>query len=531
MRMLVCLFLLCPFVLGQDSPASAPNTSPNSDTQGQSLADIARKLRKDHTQEVRTTPEDVKKLLESVDEILSFASEDSGFPKHSAVKSRLVSEKDVENSARERLAKQEYTQRFARAELTMKKFGLLPKEFSLREFLVRATGKQVAAYYDDETKMISLLNWIPAETQAPILAHELTHALQDQNYNLQKWMGREHKPASSPNAKSSQGESNDDGLTARDAVVEGQAMVVYIDFILAKFGRNLQNTPGLVYQMEDPAVKATPDTELLHDAPMILRETGTFPYRSGLIFEGELLQAGGKQMAFAGAFARPPRSTHEVFQPRAYIDKEPLPSLTIPDLRPVVGDKYEVFDKGGIGELDVRAILEQSGNRKIAESLASAWQGGRYIAFRKLPSTAEPSTTADLALFYVSRWRSPEAAGQFARLYAGAVTQRYQKVSPQPVPACTGDRCPVFAAYNMTEEGPASIQQFADNTVVVCEGFDDATASQLRTAWRVAPHQTQAENQSWDELSLRLARVPEFAAFQEQIGRRMLQLALEAVKK
>lgn len=307
-------------------------------------------------------------------------------------------------------------------------------------------------------------------------------------------------------------------------------MVVYLDFALAKFGRNLQNTPGLVYQMEDPAVKATPDSELLHDAPMILRETGTFPYRSGLIFEGELLQAGGKPMAFAGAFARPPRSTHEVLQPRAYIDREPLPSLTIPDLRPVVGEKYEVFDKGGIGELDVRAILEQSGNRKIAEGLASAWKGGRYVAFRKLPSTAGPSTTADLALFYVSRWRSPEAAAQFAHVYAGAVTQRYRKVFVQPVPACTGDRCPAFAAYNTTDEGPASIQQFTDNTVIVCEGFDDATASQLRAVWREAPHQTEAENQGWDELSLRLESIPEFAAFQDQIGRQMLQRVLEAAK-
>ena len=72
-------------------------------------------------------------------------------------------------------------------------------------------------------------------------------------------------------------------MTARDAVVEGQAMVVLIDFQLARVGRNLQNTPGLVYQMEDPAVKASPDSELLHSAPMILREAGTFPYRYGLI--------------------------------------------------------------------------------------------------------------------------------------------------------------------------------------------------------------------------------------------------------
>ena len=68
--------------------------------------------------------------------------------------------------------------------------------------------------------------------------------------------------------------------------------------------------------------------------------------------------------------------------PRAYIEHEKLPSLAMPDLRQAVKEKYKVFDTGSVGELDVRAILEQSGNRKIADSLASNWQGGRYIAFR-----------------------------------------------------------------------------------------------------------------------------------------------------
>ncbi|HSS99386.1 MAG TPA: hypothetical protein VLK33_20265, partial [Terriglobales bacterium] len=270
MRILACLFLLCPFVLAQDS---------SSVEQGQSLADMARKVRKDHTQESRLTPEEEKKLLGSVTELLTFASEDSGFAKHSEVKSRFVDEKEVEKSTKERLAKKEYTQRFERSELTMKKFGLLPRDFSLREFLVKANGKQVAGYYDDETKTISLLNWVPYEAQVPVLAHELTHALQDQNFDLQKWLWE--KGGASQNTKTPK-DSTDDAMTARDAVVEGQAMVVFLDHILARIGRNLQNTPGLVYQMEDPAVKATVDTQMLHDAPMILREAGAFPYKSGL---------------------------------------------------------------------------------------------------------------------------------------------------------------------------------------------------------------------------------------------------------
>src|SRR5215470_20031431 len=111
----------------------------------------------------------------------------------------MVSKDDVEKFASGRLAKEEYTQRFAQAELSMKKLGFLPREFNLREFLVKSTGANVAGYYEDETKTISLLNWVPADKQEPILAHELTHALQDQNYDLRNWMKAASKPSGAAN--------------------------------------------------------------------------------------------------------------------------------------------------------------------------------------------------------------------------------------------------------------------------------------------------------------------------------------------
>src|ERR1700693_4090699 len=355
------------------------------DSSSPSLADVARKLRKDTTEEVRMTDSDTKKLFESVDRIFPFAAEDSGMAKHASVKRRLVGKADVEKYARGALAKEEFTQRFAQGELSMKKLGFLPREFNLREFLVKSTGQQVAAYYDDETKTISMLNWVPPDRQEPILAHELTHALQDQNYDLAKWMKAATKPASDQ-AKSG-APIDGDSQIARKAVVEGQAEVVYVDYLLKPLGRSLEDTPGLIYQMEEPAVKAVIDSQLMHDAPMILREMGTFAYREGLIFEGELLHKGGKKMAFAGAFARPPRNSLEVLQPASYINGEKLPALRIPDMRDVVGEQYEVYDAGGIGELDVRALLKQYGERKIADEISASWQGGSYMTFRRKDKT------------------------------------------------------------------------------------------------------------------------------------------------
>src|SRR3984885_13900694 len=309
------------------------------DSSSQSLADVARKLRKDTTEEVRMTDSDTKKLFESVDRIFTFAAEDTGMAKHASVKRRLVGKADVEKNASGALAKEEFAKRFAQEELSMKKIGFLPRNFNLKEFLVKSTGQEIAAYYDDETKTISMLNWVPPDRQEPILAHELTHALQDQNYDLAKWM--------KAGTKAGDGGATDDNAMARKAVVEGQAMVVYVDYMLKPVGRSLEDTPGLIYQMEEPAVRAVVDSQLMHDAPMILREARTFAYNAGLIFEGELLQKGGKKMAFAGAFARPPRNSHEVLQPETYIQGEKLPLVRIPDMRALLTNDYDVYDSGG----------------------------------------------------------------------------------------------------------------------------------------------------------------------------------------
>jgi len=478
---------------------------------GQSLADVARKLRKDTSEEIKMTDADTKRLFKSVDTIFDFASEDTGMPKHAVVKRRIVSKADVQKFVQGNLAKEEYAQRFVQEEMSMKKLGFIPRDFNLKEFVTKSSGQEIAGYYDPETKTISLLNWVPADRQEPILAHELTHALQDQNYDLTKWMKA---------AEKSKGGAEDESAVARKAVVEGQAMVTYVDYILKPVGRTLQDTPDLLYAMEDTSVKAMIDSQLMHDSPMVMREAGAFAYKEGLIFEGELLHKGGKQMAFAGAFARPPRNSHEVLHPETYINGEKLPALRIPDMKSVLNNQYDIYDSGSIGELDVRALLKQYGERKIADNLSSEWQGGSYVLYRRKSDSGADAlvTTADLALLYISRWKTPQAAARFAKFYAGAVPQRYHTAAAEQLAACSGESCPVAAAQLTTEEGPVIVEQWNDGTVIISESFDTPTAGKLRTAMRSGAGAAQAENLPQEEIGLRLFEIPAFQVFGDRMG-------------
>ena len=107
----------------------------------------------------------------------------------------------------------------------------------------------IAGLYHDETKTISLLNTVSMEKQGPILAHELTHALQDQNYDLLHWA----KAGSKAGKSGEQGDMIDESTTARHAIVEGQAMVVYLDYVLAPFDREEHD---LIDPLLDPMADA-----------------------------------------------------------------------------------------------------------------------------------------------------------------------------------------------------------------------------------------------------------------------------------
>src|SRR5581483_8891982 len=200
------------------------------------------------------------------------------------------------------------------------------------------------------------------------------------------------------------------------------------------------------------------------------------PYRDGLIFEGTLLQHGGKELAFAGALSHPPHTTHEILQPEAYLHPETFRPLPIPDVRPLIADKYTMYDSGSFGELDVRALLKQLGNRRVADEIASNWQGGAYLAFAPAGpggKVVPPSNAANVALLYVSHWKTTEALQKFAKLYADGVSLRYKTKEVRQKAACDpGADCLQWTTEIATEEGPVIIEEWPDNTLLISESFD-----------------------------------------------------------
>jgi len=425
--------------------------------------------------EPKISAKEAEELFHSVDEILKFASKDTSLPIHDEVKRRLVNRDEVVEFVKKHMSEDEDAQRLRRSELVLKKFGLLPRDFDLQSFLVVLLREQVAGYYDPQTKTVNLLDWIEPDQQKPVMAHELTHALQDQSFGLEKYM----KAGAADLATSNQEPTvediqNDEASAAHQAVVEGQAMVVLIDYELAPTGQSVVDSPQIVEALKAGMLLGTADSVEFRNAPIYIKEALTFPYRYGLDFETELLTKVGKEKAYAGVFRKPPRSTREIMEPSTYLAGEKIEAVRLPDFKNDFKN-YDKFDIGAVGEFDVSVLIDQYAGEQTAKRLYPHWRGGYYYAARPKGDKSAP-----LGLLYVSRWSSPEKASEFAWVYAKGLEQRYKHVresGDEALPSKTaGYTVETLTGKHswLTEEGSIFIDVQGD-TVVVSESLDQDT--------------------------------------------------------
>src|ERR1700728_2129681 len=435
------------------------------------------------TPETHITPEQAKELFSSIGPILQFASEDTKLPVKHQVKPHLTTRDDVEKYLLEKMKDDKDAKRMERSEIVLKKFGLIDADFHLQSFLVKLLDEQIAAYYDSKTKTVNLLDWIAPDTQKPVLAHELTHALQDQRVNLDKWQSQTSDELSRNFTDDRKHVATDEDDTAREAVLEGQAMAVFVDYSLAPAHKSLRSAPDLIENLLDNLTDDG-DSPVLSRAPLLLQESLLFPYKDGLKFEATLV-ADSKTPAgaYAAVLDRPPDSSYEIMNPHAYEQVVKAPLLNMPDIHPVIDAQYNPYDIGVMGELDVRILAELFGGNQVAAELTPAWDGGIYYAAQKKDAT-DKSSTASVALFYLSQWKTKEAAGDFVRMYGDELAKKYSTVSRDTSQETSRDEL----VYN-TNEGPVLIVTTGKD-VFVSESFDLATARKLEAVMLSAQPQS-----------------------------------------
>jgi hypothetical protein len=432
--------------------------------------------------ETHITPAQAKELFGLVDELIKFSSEETGLAIKSDVKRQMTDRNTVENYLKKKFEEDEGAKRLQRGEIVLEKFGLLDRDFALKPFLLALLKEQIEAYYDSKTKTVYMLDWVGIDEQKPVLAHELTHALQDQRTDLEKWSDQTPDEVSTNSREDTDHLARDEMDTAREAVVEGQATAVMMDYILKPMGKSLVKDPEILDVVKDQ-MSGSDNSPVLARAPLLLSESLLFPYKEGLSFEQDVWMDKGQAAAFAGALDRPPTSSWEIINPREY-EARHLPAVPLmPDIHPLVDKIYKAYDIGQVGQLDLHILTELFGGESVASDLVPAWDGGIYWAGQRLDAKtpAEQASTRSIALFYLSAWKSEESAVDFAALYAKQLPRKYSAVKPVDVtqvsvPAGIGPESEeqVFT----TNEGPVVITT-RGKLVFVAESFDLPLARQL----------------------------------------------------
>ncbi|MGA3346055.1 MAG: hypothetical protein ABSC76_14425 [Terracidiphilus sp.] len=377
----------------------------------------------------KITPEQGRQLFALVDQLIKFSSEETGLPIKSEVKRQITSRAAVEGYLKEKFEDDESAKRMQRGEIVLKKFGLLDRDFNLKPFLLALLKEQIEAYYDFKTKTVYMLDWVDIEEQKPVLAHELTHALQDQHSDLEKWNDQTPDDVSLNSQGDTDHLAKDEMDTAREAVVEGQATAVMMDYVLKPMGKSLVKDPELIETLKQQ-MSGAQDSPVLARAPLLLSESLLFPYREGLSFEQDIWMDQGQAAAFAGTMDRPPTSSWEIINPREYESKH-VPSIPLlPNIHPLVDKLYKPYDIGQMGQLDVHILSEIFGGDEAAANLTPAWDGGLYWAGQRLnaKTPVDQASTNSIAIFYLSVWKNEASAQAFAKLYADELGRKYSGV-------------------------------------------------------------------------------------------------------
>jgi len=432
--------------------------------------------------ETHITPEQAKELFALVDQLIKFSSDETGLAIKADVKRKMTTRADVEAYLKEKFDEDQGAKRLQQGEIVLNKFGLLDRDFALKPFLLALLKEQIEAIYDSKTKTVNMLDWVDVEEQKPVLAHELTHALQDQRSGLDKWSDQTPDEVSRNSHDDTDHLARDEMDTAREAVVEGQATAVMMDYILKPMGKSLLKDPEVLDVVKEQ-MSGSDNSPVLARAPVLLSESLLFPYREGLSFEQDVWMDKGQAAAFAGTLDQPPSSSWEIINPREYEARHLAAVPLLPDIHPLVDKLYKPYDIGQVGQLDLHILAEIFGGDSAARDLTPAWDGGIYWAGQSLSAKtpAELASTKSIALLYLSRWKTAASAQAFAQLYSNELPRKYSGVRPDEAAQLTAPTSAPAGDEEMdytTNEGPVVIITRGP-LVFVAESFDLPLARKL----------------------------------------------------
>jgi hypothetical protein len=284
--------------------------------------------------------------------------------------------------------------------------GLFPQGIDLKSASIETLKEQLLAFYDFNTRHMVVIDGGDQSISSNIelageragqrdylgyliLAHEYTHALQDQNFHLGDKLRRLR-------------EDTDAELALR-SVAEGDATLAGWGYVLGKMD------VGTVQMLESDVKTFTKDYTLHpKGGSLAAYEYFNFPYVQGLRFVSEAYKRGG-WAAVDALYRDPPESTAQIMEPSLYFDHRTRPlEVDLYGYDPML-DGWQMVESDTSGELALQVILERNlGVNSQEITPAFEWAGDRLALFRR---------NGEIGAVWLIAFRDQASARNFAATY------------------------------------------------------------------------------------------------------------------
>lgn len=276
-------------------------------------------------------------------------------------------------------------------ERILKKFGFIKEDEGILQHITSLYSEQVQGMYDEETGQMVLVKGLPltGNIQRMFLVHELTHALQDQHFNL-KDLPLE--------------DEDDDKALACLGLVEGDATLVMFEYY--------KNHLKILNIFWDLMSYLSVDQTQLYSSPYYLRENLIFPYKWGVKFATWIYTRNGWD-GINLLYKNPPGSTEQIMHPEKYPMDRPI-DIKIDE---TIHD-WKLLDTNTMGEFNIRVLLSIYLGEYDAITPSNGWAGDRWQIW-------ENESTGQLRIIWYAMWDTPKDADEFFNAYRKLARRRY----------------------------------------------------------------------------------------------------------
>jgi hypothetical protein len=344
-------------------------------------------------------------FMRAADEVLTQMSMILDLPIKEPLKRSLRSKQEIrEYLVREEKEDRDDAERYA-DDRTLEAFSVIPKGFPLDSFMLDVLTDQVAGIYDPKSKEFYIADWIPADDQRSVMAHELTHALEDQSFHIEPWIKAAHQ--------------NIDAESARQAVSEGSAIAAMVDYSLLGEKMSVRDLPDVALLIRPGAESEMDKDPNLAKAPPYIRDELLFPYLAGTAFSQQFLKAHAGWSDLTILFQNPPVSTQQIMHPDVYLAGVKPEKVALPEWKGLVPTEWKFLEENVMGEFFLGEVLKQFLDKSQSEMLASAWKGDRYAVF-------EDAKTKQTRLLFLLALDSEDDAARFCGQYGELLEMKYK---------------------------------------------------------------------------------------------------------